>query len=129
MLRDRISFIGQFGHSIFDVERRNVGRFLKTFELRLVNRHVFVVLSQCLAVFCDLNSIRIEDANPDMFAAKFHRPICWRNPPFEGGTSTFVANGHSNVCPFKRPNSDAILAARFRGRCGAFRLRLRSRTR
>ena len=55
----------------------------------LINRHVLVVVFQRLSIFCDLNGVRIENANRDMFAAKFHGTICWRNPAFEGGTVRF----------------------------------------
>src|SRR5262245_4676805 len=40
-----------------------------------VDRYVFVALFQRLAVFHDLNSVGIKNANGDVFAAKFHRSV------------------------------------------------------
>src|SRR5207237_3934095 len=74
-----------------------------------VNRDVFVVVFQRLSILGDLDGIRIENANRDMFPTKFHRPICGRDPAFKGGTSAFVADRHFYIGSFKWPNSDAIL--------------------
>src|SRR5206468_4711284 len=80
----------------------------------LVNRHVLVVVFQRLTILCDLDSVRIENANRDMFSAKFNRAIRRRNPSFEGRTSAFIANSHLYIGSFKRSNGNAILLARFR---------------
>ena len=85
-------------------------------NLTLVNRHVLIAVFQRLAVFRDLNSVGIEDANRDMFTAKFHGAVCWRNPALKRGTPAFVANSHFHVSSLKWPNGDAILLTRFSGR-------------
>src|SRR5947207_5582733 len=81
----------------------------------LVNRHVLIAVFQRLAVFRDLNSVGIEDANRYVFPAKFHGAVCWRHPPFEGGTSVITANSNLYIGSFKRPNGDTILFACFCG--------------
>src|SRR5258705_12092388 len=62
-----------------------------------VNRYVFVVIFQRLAIFCDLNGIRIENADRDMLAAEFNRAVSRRNPTLEGGIPLPIAYGHPNV--------------------------------
>src|SRR4029450_9716762 len=54
-----------------------------------------------LSILCDLDGIRIQNANRDMFAAEFYRTICWRDPAFEGGTAAFVAHSDLNLVPLK----------------------------
>jgi len=76
-----------------------------------VNRYVFVVIFQRLAIFCDLNGIRIENTDRDMLAAEFNGAVSRRNPTFERGISLPVADGHPNVGSLKWANSDAILFA------------------
>src|SRR5438067_1269247 len=82
-----------------------------SFSPQLINRHVFVIVLQRLSILCDLDGIRIENANRYMFAAEFYRPIYWRDPAFEGGTSAVVADRYFHIGSLKWPNSDAILFA------------------
>src|SRR4029450_7120577 len=77
----------------------------------LVDRHVFVAVLQRLSILCDLDSIRIENANRDMLPVKFHGSICRRNPALKGRTAVFVANSHFHIGSLKWPDSDGILLA------------------
>src|SRR5436190_17454856 len=49
-----------------------------------VNRYVFVVIFQRLAIFCNLTAIRIEKTNRDMLTSEFNRTVSCGNPPFDG---------------------------------------------
>ena len=76
-----------------------------------VNRYVFVVIFQRLAIFCDLNGIGIENTDRDMLTAEFNGAVSWRNPTLERGIPLPVAHGHSHIGSFEWANSDAILFA------------------
>src|SRR6266403_5428702 len=94
--------------SAFGVEywALSVGRFLIA---ALIHRHVLIAHFQRLAVFRDLNGVRIENTNRDMLTAKLNGAVSRRNPPFESGLPFRVAHSHPNVGSFERANSDAIL--------------------
>src|SRR5438128_4452493 len=96
--------------SAVNVRRWAFGVFLN-FRSPLIDRHVFVVLFQRLAVFSDLNRVRIENANRDTFAAKFDCAISWRNPAFECGIPMLITDGDPHISSFKWANRDAILFA------------------
>src|SRR6266536_3301676 len=76
--------------------------------LYLIDRYVFVILFERLTIFHDLNGVALENANRDMFAAKFYCPVGWRNPAFESGTFALIVYCDLKVGPFKRTNHDAI---------------------
>jgi len=78
-----------------------------------VNRYVFVVIFQRLAIFCDLNGVRIENTDRNMLTAEFNSAVSWRNPTLERGTPLPIAYGHPHIRSFEWANSDAILFAWF----------------
>src|SRR5436190_4552689 len=83
------------------------------FMTALVNRYVFVVIFQRLAIFCDLNGVRIENTDRNMLTAEFNSAVSWRNPTLERGTPLPIAYGHPHIRSFEWANSDAILFAWF----------------
>src|SRR5213594_3145090 len=82
----------------------------------LIDRHVFVVLFQRFAVFRDLNSVRIQNPNRNVLAAKFNRRVSRRNPALERGLALFITHNNPHIRSFEWANSDAILFARLCGR-------------
>src|SRR5204862_3394636 len=78
------------------------------FMTALVNRYVFVVIFQRLAIFCDLNGVRIENTDRNMLTAEFNSAVSWRNPTLERGTPLPIAYGRPHIRSFEWANSDAI---------------------
>src|SRR5207247_11033540 len=48
-----------------------------------VNRYVFVVIFQRLAIFCNLNGTSIENTDRYMLTAELNSAVNWRNPTLE----------------------------------------------
>ena len=76
-----------------------------------VHRYVFVARFERLAVFRDLNGVRIENTNRDMLTAKLNGAVSRRNPPLESGLPFRVAHSDSHVSSFEWANGDPILFA------------------
>src|SRR5262249_8534932 len=92
--------------SRFDVGRRTFGVFLVPPRLPLIHCQVLIAFFQRMAVFRNLNGVRIENSNRDMLAVKFNRAISRRHPTFERGLAVLIAYGDSHVRSFKRVDSD-----------------------
>src|SRR5438034_7315117 len=79
------------------------------FMAGLIDRHVLVVFVEGLAIFLDLNGVRIKNPNRNMFPAEFHRAIGRGNPVLERRILAPIVHGDPEVGPFQWTNSDTIL--------------------